>query len=44
MATFRKRGNKWRAEISKNGIRKSATFTTKTEVRVYLNGRISSLD
>lgn len=31
MATFRKRGDKWRAEISKNGIRKSATFTTKTE-------------
>lgn len=31
MATFRKRGDKWRAEISKNGIRKSATFNTKTE-------------
>lgn len=31
MATFRKRGEKWRAEIQKNGIRKSATFNTKTE-------------
>jgi integrase len=29
MATFRKRGNNWRAEVSKRGIRKSRTFHTK---------------
>jgi integrase len=29
MATFRKRGDAWRAEVVKQGIRKSATFATK---------------
>lgn len=31
MATIAKRGDKWRVQINKNGIRKSATFSTKTE-------------
>ncbi len=31
MGTIRKRGNKYRAEIYKNGTRKSATFRTKSE-------------
>jgi integrase len=31
MATFRKRGNKWRAEVTKNGVRKSASFLAKAQ-------------
>jgi integrase len=31
MATYRKRGDSWRAEIAKKGIRLSATFDTKAE-------------
>lgn len=31
MATMRKRGDKWRVEIYKNGIRKSKTCKTKAE-------------
>lgn len=31
MASYRKRGGAWRAEIVKQGIRKSATFDTKAE-------------
>lgn len=31
MATYRKRGNNWRAEVSRNGIRESGTFDTKAE-------------
>ena len=31
MATIIKRGDKWRAQINKKGIRKNATFATKTE-------------
>jgi integrase len=33
MATFRKRGESWRAEIVRNGVRKSATFDTKREAQ-----------
>lgn len=33
MATFRKRGASWRAEIVRNGVRKSATFDTKREAQ-----------
>lgn len=29
MATFRKRGDTWRAEVERRGVRKSATFETK---------------
>ncbi|MGC6245381.1 tyrosine-type recombinase/integrase [Pasteurella multocida] len=35
MATIRKRGNSYRAEISKNGVRKSATFKTKSEANAW---------
>jgi len=35
MATYRKRGNAWRVEISKNGIRKSGTFDTKKEAKEW---------
>ncbi|TDR82147.1 tyrosine-type recombinase/integrase [Paludibacterium purpuratum] len=31
MATYRKRGDSWRAEVAKNGVRRSATFDTKAE-------------
>ncbi|MDD7426002.1 MAG: site-specific integrase, partial [[Actinobacillus] rossii] len=31
MATIIKRGNKWRVQINKKGIRKNATFATKAE-------------
>lgn len=31
MATMRKRGDKWRVEIYKNGIKKSKTCKTKAE-------------
>ncbi|MGY4675746.1 hypothetical protein ACWIVU_09410 [Ursidibacter arcticus] len=36
MATFRKRGDKWRAEIVKNGIRKSQRFPQKQKQVVGL--------
>lgn len=31
MATYRKRGASWRAEVAKGGVRESATFDTKAE-------------
>lgn len=31
MATYRKRGSTWRAEVSKGGVRESRTFDTKAE-------------
>jgi hypothetical protein len=31
MATYRKRGDKWRAEIVRRGVRESATFDSKRE-------------
>jgi hypothetical protein len=31
VASFRKQGKKWRAEVARNGVRKSATFDTKAE-------------
>ncbi len=31
MATIIKRGDKWRVQINKKGIRKNATFSTKVE-------------
>lgn len=33
MATFTKRNNKWRAQVRKGGIHKSAEFETKTEAQ-----------
>lgn len=35
MASFRKSGNGWRAEIVKKGIRESATFPTKREAQEW---------
>lgn len=35
MATIRKRGNKWRVEIYKNGVRKSKTCSTKAEATLW---------
>ena len=35
MATIRKRGKRWRAEVSKNGERKSATFSLKSEAQAW---------
>ncbi len=35
MATFRKRGKSIRAEVSKNGVRQSATFNTITQAREW---------
>ena len=35
MATIRKRGDKWRVEIYKNGVRKSKTCSTKAEATLW---------
>lgn len=35
MASFRKSGNGWRAEITKKGIRESSTFPTKREAQEW---------
>lgn len=35
MATFRKRGNSWRVEINKHGVRQSATFRTKAQAQAW---------
>ncbi|MEW5708725.1 MAG: site-specific integrase [Pseudomonadota bacterium] len=35
MATFRKRGRGWRAEVCRNGVRRSATFATKAEAAAW---------
>lgn len=39
MATYRKRGNTWRAEIAKKGVRLSASFDTKTEAVAWATER-----
>ena len=35
MGTFRKRGDTWRAEVSKGGARESKTFATKREAQEW---------
>ena len=35
MATIRKRGDKWRVEIYKNGVRKYKTCATKAEATLW---------
>jgi hypothetical protein len=35
MATIRKRGDKWYAEVNKNGQRKGKSFTTKAEANLW---------
>ncbi len=39
MPTFRKRGDSWRAEVTRNGHRESATFPTKREAMDWANRR-----
>lgn len=39
MATFRRRGTSWRAELYKNGIRESATFPTKQQAVAWAQQR-----
>ena len=43
MATFRQRGDAWRAELSVNGTRESATFDTKTQARAWASKRETEL-
>src|SRR6476620_9553266 len=43
MATYRKRGNTWRAEIAKNGARLSATFVTKPEAVAWATEKEADL-
>jgi len=35
MPTIRKRGKRWRAEVAKNGVRKSGSFSTKREAQEW---------
>ena len=35
MATFKKRGDKWQAQVAKNGVRRSATFPTKAKAQAW---------
>ena len=35
MATYRKRKNSWRVEVHKNGVRRSATFDTKSAAKEW---------
>lgn len=43
MGTFRKRGDVWRAEVSKSGIRESKTFGTKREAQEWAARRESEI-
>jgi len=43
MATFRKRGNGWRVEICRVGVRESATFGSKAEAKGWAIERESDL-
>lgn len=43
MATFRKRGDSWRAEIVKSGVRESRTFGTKREAQEWAAQRESEI-
>ena len=38
MASFTKRGRSWRAQVKKNGVRRTATFDTKAEAREWAAG------
>ena len=44
MPTFRKRNNSWRVEVCKNGIRKSATFDTKSQAKAWAAKMESDID
>ena len=43
MASIRQRGKTWRAEISTNGVRESASFDTKTQARAWASKRETEL-
>lgn len=43
MASFRQRNDTWRAEISVNGVRESATFDTKAQARAWASKRETQL-
>ncbi|KAK53408.1 tyrosine-type recombinase/integrase [Bordetella bronchiseptica] len=43
MGTFRKRGDTWRAEINKAGVRESKTFPTKREAQEWAAARETEL-
>ena len=43
MGTFRKRGDTWRAEVSKSGIRESKSFGTKREAQEWAARRESEI-
>lgn len=43
MATYRKRGEKWRAEVSANGRRESASFNTKAAAQLWARKREDDL-
>ncbi|WP_186042220.1 tyrosine-type recombinase/integrase [Burkholderia gladioli] len=44
MATYRKRGSTWRAEVAKGGVRDSATFDTKAEAVAWATKVESEID
>lgn len=44
MATYRKRKNRWQVEIYKNGVRKSKTFNTKGECRLWADEQEESIE
>jgi len=43
LGTFRKRGDTWRAEVSKGGTRESKTFATKREAQEWAASRETEL-
>jgi integrase len=43
LATYRKRGDSWRAEIAKKGVRLSATFDTKAEAIAWATEKEAGL-
>jgi integrase len=43
MATYRKRGSTWRAEIAKNGVRFSGTFSSKAEAVAWATEKEAEL-
>lgn len=43
MATFEKRGHRWRAQLMRNGKRLSATFDTKAEAQAWASDEASAM-
>ena len=44
MATFRKIGNRWKAEVAKQGIRESKSFGTKSEAQSWARDKESEIE